>query len=146
MRPLSKHVYDIVGDNEIINNGIIGFTETQIIPSDFTCKISETLNSFHFNYNNNKNKSLKLTYGCRDNVNTLDKFCANGVCLSSFKKYAFADKVFTLMLVYRKGSMEEFFTNVTVETIYFSDVDTLRNVIKKNTIDFQTIQKNLMIF
>ena len=103
MRPLSKHVYDIVGDNEVINNGIIGFTETQVIPSDFTCKISETLNFFNFNYNNNKNKSFKLAYGCRNNA--------------SFKKYAFADKVFTLMLVYRKGSMEEFFTNVTVETI-----------------------------
>ena len=44
VRLLSKHVNDIVCDDRIINNDIIGITETQIYPSHFTCKIMETLN------------------------------------------------------------------------------------------------------
>ena len=44
-RSLSKHIDDIVSDDRvIINNDIIGFTETQLKPSDCTCKIMETLN------------------------------------------------------------------------------------------------------
>ena len=38
VRSLSKHVDDIVSEDRTINNDIIGFTETQIIPSDSTCK------------------------------------------------------------------------------------------------------------
>ena len=34
VRSLSKHVDDIVSDKRIINNDIIGFTETQISLSD----------------------------------------------------------------------------------------------------------------
>ena len=52
VRSLSKHINDIVCDNRIINNGIIGFTETKINPSDSTCKIMETLNFFNINFNN----------------------------------------------------------------------------------------------
>ena len=32
--------------------------------------------------------------------------------------------------------MEEFFTNVNLENIYFSDDDTVRIVIEKNSVDF----------
>ena len=38
VRLLSKRVDDIVSENRTIKNGIIGFIETQIIPSDSTCK------------------------------------------------------------------------------------------------------------
>ena len=38
VRLLSKHVDDIVSENRTIKNGIIGFIETQIIPSDSTGK------------------------------------------------------------------------------------------------------------
>ena len=41
VRSLLKHVGDI-GDDRTINNDIIGFSQTQIIPSDSTCKITET--------------------------------------------------------------------------------------------------------
>ena len=44
VRSLPRHVDDIEGDNIIIKNDIIGFTETQIKPSDSTCTITETLN------------------------------------------------------------------------------------------------------
>ena len=37
---------DIVSDHRIINNDIVGFTETQINPSDSTWKLMETLNFF----------------------------------------------------------------------------------------------------
>ena len=63
------------------------------------------MNLFKINFNNNENKFLSLAYGCRNNVAVLNKFNANGVSILSFKKHAFANRVFTLMLVYRKQSM-----------------------------------------
>ena len=58
VKSLSKHVHDIVSDQRLINNDIIGFTETQINPSNFTYKIIKTLNFFNINFNNNGNKFL----------------------------------------------------------------------------------------
>ena len=104
MRSLSKHD-DIVSDDRIINNNIIGFAETQINLSDSTCKIIETLNFFNTYFNNNQNEFLSLAYGCRNEVAVVDKFDTNGVSIFSFKKHAFVDRVFTLMLVYRKQSL-----------------------------------------
>ena len=49
VRSLPRHVYDILSDNRIINNDIIGFTETQIKPSDSTSKVIQTLNVFNIN-------------------------------------------------------------------------------------------------
>ena len=54
----------------------------------------ETLNFFKINFNNNENKFLSLDYGCRNYVAILDKFDTNGVSIFSFKKHAFADRVF----------------------------------------------------
>ena len=112
MRSLPRHVNGVVSDNRVINNDIVGFTETQIKPADSTCKIIETLNlNSHFNFNNNENKFLSLACECRNDVAVLNKFDANRVSILSFKKHAFGDRVFTLMLVYRKQSMhiQEFF-------------------------------------
>ena len=52
-----------------------------------------------------------IPYACRNNVAILNIFYANGVPVFSFKKYGFADRAFTLMLVYRNQFMEkqEFF-------------------------------------
>ena len=100
-RSLPRHINDIVGNNRIINNDIIEFTEIQIKPSDSTSKIMGTLNFFNFNFNNNENKILSLAYGCRIDVALLNKFDENGKSIFSFKKHVFADRVFTLMLVYR---------------------------------------------
>ena len=45
--------------------------------------------------------------------------------------------------VYIKKSLtEEFFTNATVEKIYFSDHNALRIIIEKNTVDFRTVPQN----
>ena len=51
-------------------------------------------------------------------VAVLNKFDTNGVSILSFKKHAFADRALTLMLVYRKQSMntQEFFSYVTIFT------------------------------
>ena len=106
VRSLSKHVDDIVSNRRVINNDIIGFTETQISLSDSTCRIGETLNFFNLNFNNSEDKFLGLAYGYRNNVAVLDESDGNGVSIFSFKKHAFADRVFTLMLVYRKHSMQ----------------------------------------
>ena len=105
VRSISKHVKDIVSDSRIMNNDIIGLTETQISLSDSACRIDETFNFFNINFNSNEDKFLSLAYGCRNNVAVLDKFDTNGVSIFSFNKYDFADRVFTLVLVYRKYSM-----------------------------------------
>ena len=82
----------------------------------------ETLNFFNINFNNDENKILSLAYGCVNNVSILGKIDSNGVSIFSFKKHAFANRVFTLMLVYRKQSMQmqEFFQifQDLVETYY----------------------------
>ena len=111
VKSLPRHVGDVVSDNRIINSSIIGFTETQIKPSDSTCEVIEKLNFFNINFNSNESKFLGLAYGCRNDVAVLNKFDTNGVFIISFKKHAFANRVFTLMLVYRKQSMhiQEFF-------------------------------------
>ena len=47
---------------------------------------------------------LSLTYGCKNNVAISDKYDGNRVFLFSFKKHALVDRVFTLLVVYRKQS------------------------------------------
>ena len=118
MRSLSKHVDDIVSDRKLINNDIIGVTETQVSLSNSTCREVETLNFFNLNFNNNEDKFLSSVYGYRDNVAVLDKFDANVASIFSFKKHAFRDRFFTFMLVYRKHSihMQEFFSDVVIFT------------------------------
>ena len=65
----------------------------------------QTLNLFNINFNNNENKFSCLAYRCRNDVAALNKFYTNGVSILSFKKRAFTNGVFTLMLVYRKQFM-----------------------------------------
>ena len=68
------------------------------------------MNFFNINFNNTENKFLSLAYGGRNDVVVLDKFDTNGVSIFSFEKHAVANRVFTLMLVYRKQflGMQEF--------------------------------------
>ena len=45
-----------------------------------------------------------------------------------------------MSIVYIKKSLiEEFFTNGTIENIYFSDHDAVRIIIEKNAVNFRTI-------
>ena len=60
----------------------------------------ENLNFFNINFN--VHKFWSLAYGWR-NVAILDKFDVNWVFSFSFKKDTFADRVFTLMLVYENN-------------------------------------------
>ena len=39
VRSLPRHVDDILSGNRIINNSVIGYTETQFKPSDCTCEV-----------------------------------------------------------------------------------------------------------
>ena len=89
---------------KIVNYDIKGFTETQINSSGSACKILETLNFSILIIIATKNIFLSLAYGCR-NVFISDKLDANVVSISSFKKHAFAGRVFTVLLVYRKQSL-----------------------------------------
>ena len=71
----------------------------------------KTLNFFNIDLNNNENRFLSVAYGYRNDVAVLNKFDATGVSILSFKKHVFGDRVFTLILVYRKQSvhMQVFF-------------------------------------
>ena len=99
MKSIPRQADCIVSDNRIINNDIIGFTETQIKPLYSTCKIIGKLNLFNINFNNIKNKFWSLTYGCRNGVADLNILDANRVSILSFKKHAFANSIFTLMFI-----------------------------------------------
>ena len=68
VRLLPGHADDILSDNRIINNNIIGYTETRIKPWDSTCEKIETLNLFNINFNSNENKLLSLAFGRRNDV------------------------------------------------------------------------------
>ena len=61
MRLLPIHEHGIISDNRIINNKTIGFTETQIKPSDCISKFIKTLNYFNINFNNNQIKKKKFS-------------------------------------------------------------------------------------
>ena len=80
VRSFPRHLDNIVSDKRIINNDVIGFTETQIKPSDCTSKIIGTLSFFNINFNNYENKFLILAQGCRNYVALLNKFDASEVC------------------------------------------------------------------
>ena len=43
-----QNIDDLISDDRIINNDIIGFTETQIKSSNSSCKIMETFNFFQY--------------------------------------------------------------------------------------------------
>ena len=68
LRSLAKHVQDLINDYRILKNYVVGFTETQIKPSDSTCLINEVFKNYNMNYSNNENKFSSLAYECRDNV------------------------------------------------------------------------------
>ena len=68
---------------------------------------------------------LSLADKCRNNVAILDHFDTNGVFIFSFKKVAFVDRVFILMLVYREQSMQmQEFSRImqSLEATYSIDV------------------------
>ena len=72
-----------------MNNGIIGFKETQINTLNSTCKWIDTLNSLKINFSNNENKFLNLAYWCRNDVAVLDIFDAERVSVFSFNQTCF---------------------------------------------------------
>ena len=53
---------DIVSDNRIITNSIIGFKDTQIRVSDSTSKVRDMLNFLNISFNTKENKILSLAY------------------------------------------------------------------------------------
>ena len=110
---LPRNVDDILSGNRIINNNIIGFTETQIKPSDSTSKIIETLNVFNINFNNNENKFLSLAYGCKNDIAVLNKFDANGVSILSFKKHPCTCKarIFSNVAIFSINIFHKYYSN-----------------------------------
>ena len=61
---------------------------------------------------------LNLAFGCRNDVVVFNKFDVNGVAILSFKKYAFEDRLLTLILVYKKTihANARNFSNVVIFT------------------------------
>ena len=88
---------------DVWKNDVIGFTETQMKPSDSASRIDDLLKAFNMNFNNNDDKFLNLPYGCQDDIAII-------ISIINLRKDNFTERVFTLMLVYRKKAMclEEF--------------------------------------
>ena len=99
VRSFSKDIDDLIRDDRIINDDIVGLTEKQINPSDSNCKVMKTIYFFNIDFSINENKLLSLASRCRNDV-AVSKSDANGVSFLSFKKNSFAKRVFSLMLVY----------------------------------------------
>lgn len=68
VRSISKDIDDIVSGNTIMNADVKLNIETQINPSDSTCKIIQTLTFFNIDFNNNENRILTLAYGYRHGI------------------------------------------------------------------------------
>ena len=109
MRSLSKH-------DRTINSDIIEFTETQIHPSNSTSRIIELLNFFNIKLKNNKDEFLVLAFGCKTDVVVVDKLDTNQILIFTSYKHGFSDRMFVLMLVCRKQSMQmlEFFRSCNI--------------------------------
>ena len=76
------------------------------------------MNLLNTNFNSNENMFLSLAFGCRNDVVVFNKFDVNGVAILSFKKYAFEDRLLTLILVYKKTihANARNFSNVVIFT------------------------------
>lgn len=96
---------------DVWKNDVIGFTETQMKLSDSASRIDDLLKAFNMNFNNNDDKFLNLPYGCQDDIAIIKKFDINGISIINLRKDNFTERVFTLMLVYRKTAMwlDEFY-------------------------------------
>ena len=101
VQSLAKYVNDFL-DNcltvDVWKNDVIGFTETQMKPSDSASRIDDLLKAFNMNFNNNDDKFLNLPYGCQDDIAII-------ISIINLRKDNFTERVFTLMLVYRKKAM-----------------------------------------
>ena len=65
----------------------------------------KTLNFFNIYFNEKENKCLSLAYRCKNDVAVINRFDTNGVSILSLRKHAFADRVSTSMLIFRKQSI-----------------------------------------
>ena len=83
---------------DVWKNDVIGFTETQMKPSDSASRIDDLLKAFNMNFNNNDDKFLNLPYGFQDDIAII-------ISIINLRKDNFTERVFTLMLVYRKKAM-----------------------------------------
>ena len=114
----------LVRDDRIINTDI-GFPDTHINPSDYTCKIIETLDFFNTNFNDNENKFSSAAYHDR-NVAVLDKFDTDGLSiliiylsylvLSIYQEACFRRQniVFILILVKENNADARIFPDVAI--------------------------------
>ena len=121
-------------------------------PSDSTSKVIETLNFIKINFKNNENKFLSLAYRCKNDDAVLSRFDGNEVPIFSSKKYAFVNKVLTLMLIYRQQSMQmqelfqllQYFLTTNYTDVIARDVNCDLLKVFYSLIDYVYIKKNLM--
>ena len=121
-------------------------------PSDSTSKVIQTLNFIKINFKNNENKFLSLAYRCKNDDAVLSRFDGNEVPIFSSKKYAFVNKVLTLMLIYRQQSMQmqelfqllQYFLTTNYTDVIARDVSCDLLKVFYSLIDYVYIKKNLM--
>ena len=102
MKSFSKHTDDIVADNRVINNDIIGYTNQSIRFYLQNCRNIKTILILIIN----QKKFLRLAYGGKNDIVVFDKFDADEVSILSFKKHVSASRLLNLILVYGKQFMQ----------------------------------------
>ena len=100
MRSLAKHVNDILHDHRCLKNTFIGFTETQMKPSNSSIIADDTIKDFKINLNNTDDKFSSLAYGCQDDIAIIRKCDINVIFITSLRKGNFSEHFLTLFLVY----------------------------------------------
>ena len=97
-----NHVNDIVDHYRCLKTDLIGFTETQMKPSDSTSTGDDTPKPFNMNFNSSDDMFLILVHGCKDDIAIIKGFDINGIPIISLRKDSFSGHVFTLMLFFQK--------------------------------------------
>ena len=101
-----NYVNDIVHECRSLKSDVTGFSETQIKSSDSTSRIDEQLNDLNINFNNNDDKFFSLAFGCQHVFVMKKMFDINGMSIISLGKDKFIERVFELMLVCRKHTIQ----------------------------------------
>ena len=111
VRSLKLHAIDLKHDGFLINNDLLCLTETQLgydhSESDLD-DICQLLSNYNLSYNNDQHKFNSMAVGSDlDYINVQEYDHSTGFSVVYFKKPLFVDKVFSLLLVYKRSTMSK---------------------------------------
>lgn len=73
IRSLSKHWKDVSKDCRLFENEFLGFTESQLKPSELQTDLQKTLEPLNMHFYNNEDKSWNLAYSSQKSISNTQK-------------------------------------------------------------------------